>query len=75
MMLSLTDINARLASIRTRITHMEMNVDKIYTYLETFTTHTISPWFIHLSKLREVLENIKKRNSIAPLFGSTKLPR
>ena len=60
MMLSLTDINARLASIRTGITWMQTNVDKINTDLEMQATHTVPLLLLPQSTLKEVLENIKR---------------
>ena len=36
-MISLTNINARLASIQAGITHIQADVDKMYTYLEGLT--------------------------------------
>ena len=42
-MVSLTDINARLASVWTGITCIQINVEMIYTYLDTIVTHTVSP--------------------------------
>ena len=58
-MVSLTDINAKLASTQTGITHMQTYVDKIYTYLETLAIYTVSPPLLLPSSLREILENIK----------------
>ena len=55
-MLSLIDINARLASISTGIPKAQIDIDKIYTYLETLATHVIFPWLLPPSTLREVLE-------------------
>ena len=60
MMLSLTDISARLASIPTGITHIQADVDKIYMYLVMLLTHTVSALLCAPSNLREVLENIRK---------------
>ena len=45
MMIMLPDINARLASIQTAITHIQRDVDKIYTYPESLATQTVSPIF------------------------------
>ena len=42
MFLSLTDINAREASLRTGITCIQTDVDKIFTYLEMLATHIVS---------------------------------
>ena len=43
MLLSLTTINARLASIGKGIPYTEADMEKIYTCLEMLTIHTISP--------------------------------
>ena len=40
--LSLTDINAWLVSIWKGVTHLKMDADKVYTYMETLAMHTIS---------------------------------
>ena len=40
---SVSDINIRLASIRTEIAHVQVDIDNIYSYLETLVTHVISP--------------------------------
>ena len=42
-MVSLTDINARLALVQMGITCIQVDIDKIYTYLDTLATHTVSP--------------------------------
>ena len=42
-MVSLTDISARLASICAGITCIQIDIDKIYTHLDTLVTHTVSP--------------------------------
>ena len=66
ILLSLTDINARLATIRTGISHIQTDVDKIYTYLKTLATHAVSHCYFLLQH-SEVLEN--KRYDIASFFG------
>ena len=58
MLLLLININDRLASVRTGITCIK--TDKMFTYLETLATHTISALLLPHSTLREVLENIKR---------------
>ena len=55
---------------RTGITHIQIDVDKICTYLKTLATHTVSPLLLPLSTFSEVLENIK-RNGTIPSFNST----
>ena len=40
MMMSLTDSNAKLASIQTKNTRIEADIDNSYTYLKTLATHT-----------------------------------
>ena len=56
---SLNDTNAWLALVQTGITHKQDNVDKIYTYLESLVTHTVSPLLISPLTLMESLENFK----------------
>ena len=51
---------AKLASWRKGIIHIEMDVDTVYTYLETLATHTISPLLFFPSTAIEVLENITR---------------
>ena len=49
----LSDINARLVSVQTEITHIQIDADKIYTYLEMLAKQTVSPLlllFQHLEK-------------------------
>ena len=60
MMLSLTDINARLVSISNRSAHILMSVDKIYIYLGTLATHTVPPLLLPPSTLSVVIQNIKR---------------
>ena len=59
-MVSLTDINAKLASVMTGIAHLQVDVDKIYTYLDTLVTHTESPHLLPPMTFRDILENIKE---------------
>ena len=47
-MVSLTDINARLAAINTGIMHIQIEVDIIYIYPNTLITHTVSLIFTTL---------------------------
>ena len=61
MMPSLADINARLASITTGITHLQMDVGKIYTYLKMLAMHTIFPLPLPSSTQRSVVIYKKKR--------------
>ena len=60
LMVSLTDINARLASILKRIKHIEIDNDKMYAYLDTLVTHTVFPLLLPPSILREMLDNIER---------------
>ena len=71
-MLSLTDINARLASIQTGITGIPIYIDKIYTYLDTLVTHTVSPLLIPLQSLRKFWKISEKGYSITALICFTK---
>ena len=59
-MISLTDTNARLASIWTRITCIQIYIIKIDTYLDTLVTYTVSYLLLPPLNPREVLENIKR---------------
>ena len=59
-MVSLTDISARLASVQTEITHIQIDIDKIDTYLDILATHTVSPQLLPPSTLQEIMENIKR---------------
>ena len=52
-MASLGDFNARLASVWTGITHIKIDVDKIYTYLDLLLTHNI-PSVTSSSTFREI---------------------
>ena len=54
--MSLTDINARLASIWTEIIHIKVDIDNIYIYLETL----FLPLFFPPCNLQQILENIKR---------------
>ena len=60
MMLAFNYINAGLASSQIGINCIKTNVDKIYTYLEMLTTHTMFPSLLPPSTSKEVLENINK---------------
>ena len=59
-MVSMSDISARLASIQTGITYIQINFNKIYTYLDALIIHTVSPFLLPSSTLGEILENIKR---------------
>ena len=59
-MVSLTDINARLASIQKGIFHIQTDFDKIYTYLETLAIQIMSHLLLSPYLHREILENIKR---------------
>ena len=50
LMISLTEVSARLTSIQTGITHIQIDIDIMYTYLDT-----LLPPLTY----REILENIK----------------
>ena len=63
-MLSLTDITDRLASIRTGITHIQIGIYKIPTYLKTLATHTIFQL-----KLPPSVGKYKKRNCMTVSFA------
>ena len=52
------------------MTHRQTDVDKIYTYLETLATHTVSSLLLHPSTLREILENIKRGMAQCPQLPS-----
>ena len=41
-------INARLALVQTGITCIQVDIDQIYTYLDTLATHTMSPLLLGL---------------------------
>ena len=41
-MVSLTDINSRFASIQRGITHIQMDIDRMYTDLGALASHTVS---------------------------------
>ena len=60
LIVSMTDINARLASGWIWITCMQNDVDKMCTYLDTLVTHTMSPQLLHPSTCREILDYIKR---------------
>ena len=66
MILSLTDINARLASIRTGITCIQTDMDKIYSYFKTLANCTISFLILPSSTIRKVLQNIKREMALHP---------
>ena len=59
-MVSLTDISVRLGSVMIGITHIQIDVDKIYTYLFTMATHSMSPLLCPPLTDREILENIMR---------------
>ena len=59
-MVSLTNINARLISLWTGITHIQIDIDKICTFLDTLLVHIVSLLFLSPSVLRNILENIKQ---------------
>ena len=59
-MAPLTDISARLAFVWKGITPIQIDFDKIYVYLDTLVTHTMSPLSLIPSTIREILENIKR---------------
>ena len=59
-MISLTDINARLASIWTGITHIQVDVANIYTYLETLATHIVFSLLLAPSSLSKMFKKYQK---------------
>ena len=44
----------------TKISHIQIDVDIIYTYLETLAMHTVSPLLFPFLTFREILENVKR---------------
>ena len=58
-MLSLTYINGRVASISTGHAYIHMDIDKMYTHLETLATHTVSLLLFPPSKLKKCWKNIR----------------
>ena len=55
--MSLTDINARLTSIQTGITHIKVNVDNLHTYWK-YKPLILFPLFYPTSDLREIKKSI-----------------
>ena len=58
-MVSFTDINARLASVWAKIANIQIVVDKIYTFLDTLATHTMSP-LLHPPSHQRYFRDIKR---------------
>ena len=46
MLIYLTDVYTRVAASHTGIIHLQVDVDKIYTYLKALVTHAITPILI-----------------------------
>ena len=59
-MMSLTDINSRLASIQTGINCIQVIISTTYTYLETLAFHPVSTLLPPPSNLREMLKKLKE---------------
>ena len=74
MMVLLVDINARLASVGTGITHIQTDIDKIYIYSDTLMIHSVSPLLLSPSALRKSLENIKRGMTQHPQLALSKDP-
>ena len=68
------DINARLALAWMESTFTLINIDKIYTYLDTPCDTLSVPLIIALFKTRKILENIKRGNTQHPQLESPNDP-
>ena len=53
LIVSFTNINDRLASVQKGIAHIQIDVDKIYTYLSMLATYTVSSLLLPSLTLRE----------------------
>ena len=60
MLISLADVKTRIAALHTGISHIQLDVKKVYNYLNAVASRAVTPILIPPSDLTQILTDIKE---------------
>ena len=66
ILLSLADVKARIAALNTAITDIQVDVDKVWNYLDALANHTVTPTLIPPLDIGQLISDVKEGMAIDP---------